>query len=146
VVRKMMVTLALSGMGVLVVTLPAAVAGATQHKSHHKPSHHKSHTPKAAAAGTLSGTWSGHYSGAFHGTFSLIWQQSGSTLGGTIKLSTPPVSLKINGTVAGNAIHFGTVGGVGVTYTGSVDGNGTSMSGTYQAGGGGGSWSATKSS
>jgi hypothetical protein len=129
--------------------LPASAA-VTHQKSHHKSTHHKSHKnkpkPKAATAGSLSGTWSGQYSGAFQGTFSLTWQQSGSTLSGTIKLSAPAISLGINGTVQNNAIHFGTVGGVGVTYTGSVTSNGSSMSGTYQTAGRSGSWSATKGS
>jgi hypothetical protein len=99
----------------------------------------------ASATADLSGTWSGQYSGAYQGTFTLTWQQSGSTLSGSIKLSAPAVTLNINGTVQGNAIRFGTVGSVGITYSGSVSGN--SMSGTYQAGTtGGGPWSATKSS
>ncbi len=137
--RKVMATLALSGAGVMFLAVPAATAGTTKHKSHHKTTNHK-----PAVASSLSGTWSGQYGGSFQGTFSLTWQQSGSSLNGTIKLSAPSVSLKINGTVQGGAIHFGTVGGVGVTYTGSVTSNGNSMSGTYQTAGGGGSWSATK--
>jgi hypothetical protein len=102
----------------------------------------------AAASGALSGTWSGHYSGAYQGTFTLTWQQSGSILSGSITLSTPPSTLNINGTVAGGAIRFGTVGSVGISYSGTASGN--SMSGTYQVQGGGsstgGPWSATKAS
>jgi hypothetical protein len=100
-------------------------------------------TPTAVTAGPLSGGWTGQYSGTFHGTFTLTWQQAGSGLDGTIVLSAPPQTLHITGNAAGNAITFGTVGGV--EYSGSVSGN--SMSGTYTVpnGGGGGTWSATKS-
>jgi len=103
----------------------------------------------ATASGGLSGTWSGKYGGAFSGTFTLTWQQSGSNLTGTIQLSAPAINLPINGTVQGGAIHFGTVGSVGVTYTGNV--SSSSMSGRYQVQTGksstsGGSWSATKTS
>jgi hypothetical protein len=98
----------------------------------------------AVATGGLSGTWSGQYSGASQGTFTLTWQQSGSNLSGTITLSDPAVTLPINGSVDGGAIRFGTVGSVGVTYSGSVSGN--SMSGTYQSETGNGPWSATKTS
>ena len=94
--------------------------------------------------GGLSGRWSGRYSGAYSGTFDLNWQQSGSTLSGTIKLSNPGSTEKINGTVNGSSIKFGTVGGPGITYSGSV--SGSSMSGSYQTPGGGGPWSATKAS
>jgi hypothetical protein len=98
----------------------------------------------SAATAGLSGTWSGQYSGVYQGTFTLMWQQAGSNLSGSIKLSLPPATVGINGTVQGNAIHFGTVGGSAVTYTGSVSGN--SMSGTYQAPTGNGTWSASKAS
>lgn len=105
----------------------------------------------AAVADTsgLSGTWSGQYSGAYQGTFVLTWHQSGSNLSGTIKLSAPSVTLPIHGTVQGNAIRFGTLGSVGIRYSGTVSGN--SMSGTYQVqapngGSVGGPWSASKSS
>jgi len=98
-----------------------------------------------AAAGPLSGTWSGRYSGAYHGTFTLHWTQSGSQLSGTIKLSTSPNSRpSIKGTVHGSTIRFGTVGSAAITYSGTVSGK--SMSGRYQTPGGGGSWSAHKTS
>jgi hypothetical protein len=100
--------------------------------------------PSPTAGGGLSGRWSGHYNGAYDGTFVLIWTQSGSNLSGTIKLSTPNVTLGIDGTVSGETIRFGTVGSVAITYSGSVSRN--SMSGQYQTPTGGGSWSATKSS
>jgi hypothetical protein len=101
-----------------------------------------SSTPSVATGG-VSGTWSGQYGGAYQGTFTLTWQQSGSNLSGTIKLSAPASSLGIHGTLSGGAIRFGTVGSVAITYSGSVSGN--SMSGTYQVNGStGGSWSATK--
>lgn len=106
-------------------------------------------TPATPAdTGGLSGTWSGQYGGAYQGTFILDWQQSGTSLSGTIKLSSPAQTLSINGIVEGGAIRFGTVGSTAITYTGSVSGN--SMSGTYkvQTGTGsvGGSWSAAKGS
>jgi hypothetical protein len=104
-------------------------------------------TPAAAASG-LSGTWSGQYSGAYQGTFTLNWQQSGQNLTGNIKLSAPPDTLSINGKVKGGTIRFGTVGSVGITYSGTV--SGSSMSGNYQVQSGngpvGGPWSAAKSS
>lgn len=107
-------------------------------------------TPTAAATPTpapaavdLSGGWSGTYSGPFNGSFTLTWNQSGSTLDGSIQLSSPPDTLHINGTVTGSAIGFGAVGVV--TYTGTV--SGSSMSGSYidVANGQSGTWSATKS-
>ena len=97
-----------------------------------------------AAHGPLSGTWSGKYGGAYRGTFTLRWTQSGSRLSGTIKLSNLTAKLPINGTVHGRTIRFGTVGSAAITYTGSLSGK--SMSGRYQTPGGGGSWSARKTS
>lgn len=98
----------------------------------------------SAATGELSGTWSGRYSGTFEGTFKLTWTQSGSKLSGTIDLSTAG-TLDINGVLTGNSISFGTVGSTAITYSGSVNGN--TMGGSYKvAGGGSGSWTATKSS
>jgi len=89
----------------------------------------------------LSGKWTGTYSGTFDGTFVLDWTQSGSTLNGTIKLSTAGTT-NVNGTVNGSSIKFGTVGGTAVHYTGSVAGG--SMSGSYSTSAGGGTWSAHK--
>ena len=97
------------------------------------------------SASGLSGTWSGKYSGAYHGTLRLQWTQSGSQLSGTIKLSTSPNSRpSIKGSVHGSTIRFGTVGSAAITYSGSVSGK--SMSGRYRTPGGGGSWSAHKTS
>jgi hypothetical protein len=96
-----------------------------------------------AALGPLSGTWSGKYGGAYRGTFTLRWTQSGSRLSGTIKLSNPSSTPRVTGTVRGGTIRFGTVSG-GITYSGSVSGK--SMSGSYKTPGGGGSWSAHKTS
>jgi hypothetical protein len=106
-------------------------------------------TAKPAATDTgLSGSWTGQYGGSFNGTFNLNWQQSGSNLTGTIQLSTPPMTLSINGALNGSTIRFGTVGGIGITYTGAV--SGSSMSGSYAVNAGkvaaGGPWSAKKSS
>jgi hypothetical protein len=103
----------------------------------------------APAPGALSGKWLGHYSGAYQGTFTLKWLQSQSKLGGTIHLSNPARgTLPIHGSVTGNVIRFGTVGSVGITYSGTVSGN--SMSGTYQIhtpqGSVGGPWNASRSS
>jgi hypothetical protein len=100
-----------------------------------------------AARDPLSGTWSGTYGGAYHGTFTLRWKQSGSRLNGTIKLSnanSAPGITSIKGSVHGTAIRFGTVGSAAITYSGSVSGK--SMAGSYQTPGGGGSWSAHKTS
>ena len=104
-------------------------------------------TSAAAQTGGLGGTWSGQYDGTFQGTFVLDWQQSGSSLSGTIKLSSDGTD-DVNGTVNGGTISFGTVGSQAITYSGSVSGD--SMSGTYKVqtpnGSVGGSWSATKGS
>src|SRR6476659_4695165 len=97
-----------------------------------------------AASTSLSGGWSGKYSGAYHGTFTLHWTQSGTKLNGTIRLSTSRGLLGLKGTVRGSSIQFGTVGGPGITYTGSASGR--SMSGRYQTPGGGGPWSAHRTS
>ena len=91
----------------------------------------------------LAGTWSGKYSGGYTGTFTIHWTQKGSKLTGTIKLSSPPGTFNINGSVHGSAINFGAVS-AGATYTGSVSDK--SMSGHYTAAPKGGSWSATKTS
>lgn len=101
-------------------------------------------TPPPAAAATVdvSGTWTGQYTGVYSGTFTLAWQQTGSDVNGSIKLSSPASTYGIHGTLSGSAIQFGAVGTV--AYTGTVSGN--TMSGSYQSlKGGGGSWSATKS-
>jgi hypothetical protein len=98
----------------------------------------------AAPAG-LSGKWSGQYGGSYSGTFILRWHQDGSKLSGTIRLSAPATTMPIHGTVNGCVIRFGTVGSVGITYSGSVSGN--SMSGSYQVASGngaGGHWSAAR--
>ena len=96
------------------------------------------------SASGLSGTWSGKYSGAYHGTFRLQWTQSGSQLSGTIKLSTVGSKLVLKGTVRSRVIRFGTVGSTAITYSGTVSGR--SMSGSYHTPGGGGSWSAHRTS
>ena len=98
-------------------------------------------TASASESG-LSGQWKGRYGGAYNGTFVLHWQQSGSSLGGKITISSPLSTLDVNGTLHGSAITFGTVGSLAITYTGTVAGS--SMSGSYRTPGGGGSWSASK--
>ena len=103
----------------------------------------------APSGPNLSGHWSGRYSGTFTGTFDLTWHQSGTSLAGTITISSlNDGGTAINGSVQGSSIRFGTVGSQAITYTGSV--TGSSMSGSWQiaAGGqshGGGSWSASRS-
>lgn len=102
-------------------------------------------TPATAAPATsgLSGSWSGEYGGAYSGTFVLNWTQSGSSLNGKITISAPPSTLKVNGTLTGSTIQFGTVGSLAITYSGSV--SGSTMSGSYTVGGAaGGSWKAKK--
>lgn len=106
-------------------------------------------TPKRASrsAAALSGSWHGQYGGAFHGTFTLTWRQSGGNLSGSIHLSDPADTLSLHGTVRGGVITFGTVGSLGITYSGTATAN--SMSGHYDVQGGngsaGGPWSATRS-
>ena len=94
-----------------------------------------------ASQSKLAGTWSGTYSGAYAGTFTLHWEQSGSGLTGSIRLSSPKGTYPITGSVRGTSIKFGAVG-AGATYTGSVSGR--SMSGRYKSGPRGGAWSAHK--
>ena len=102
-------------------------------------------TPSTVATDSgLSGTWSGNYSGANQGTFTLTWQESGSKLTGTIDISSPSATYDISGAVEGNSIRFGTLGAGAVTYSGSVSGD--TMSGTYQAPNGNGTWQAAKAS
>jgi serine/threonine-protein kinase len=121
---------------------PSTTAAAAASPSQSSPSQ-ASPTSTPTSASTLSGKWSGKYSGSYHGTFELSWRQSGSHLHGTITISTPSITLPINGTVNGTSITFGTVGSTAITYTGTVSGK--SMSGTYQVNGsGGGPWHAAK--
>jgi hypothetical protein len=125
-------------------TPPASTAPAASNPATAAPA-----ATTAPAATGLSGKWSGKYSGAYQGTFKLSWHQRGSKLRGTIGLSAPVDTLPINGTVKGDAIRFGTVGSVGIRYSGTV--SGSTMSGTYQVGGPsgpstGGPWSASKTS
>lgn len=94
-------------------------------------------TPRA----TLAGTWKGTYSGPYSGSFTLAWKQVRSKLTGSIKLSSPPGSYPISGSVHNGAITFGVVG-AGATYTGTWSGK--SMSGRYHTAAGNGSWSAHK--
>jgi hypothetical protein len=94
-----------------------------------------------SAQAKLAGKWKGHYSGAVSGSFTLHWTKSGSTLTGSITLSSPHGTYGITGSVKGRGIKFGAVG-VGATYKGTV--HGTSMSGTWSSPEGGGTWSAHK--
>jgi hypothetical protein len=105
------------------------------------PASSRSH---AAIQVKLGGTWKGHYSGAVSGHFTIHWKQTGSTLHGTIKLSSPSGKYAIDGGVRGKKIKFGALT-VGATYKGVLHGS-TGMSGTWSSGEGGGSWSAKKTS
>jgi hypothetical protein len=97
----------------------------------------------ASSKPQVAGTWSGQYSGAVSGTFTLHWTQTGSSLKGSITLSSPHGNYAISGSVHGHAISFGAVT-AGATYTGSVSGK--SMSGNWKSPIGGGTWSAHKTS
>lgn len=97
--------------------------------------------PPARSKVTIAGTWKGTYSGPYSGSFTLTWKQVRSKLTGSIKLSSPPGSYPISGSVHHGAITFGVVG-AGATYTGTWSGK--SMSGRYHTGAGNGSWSAHK--
>jgi opacity protein-like surface antigen len=99
----------------------------------------KSH---AAVQAKLGGKWKGTYSGAVSGHFTIHWTQTGTTLHGTIKLSTPSGKYAIDGGVRGKKIKFGALT-VGARYKGVLHGS-TRMSGTWTSASGGGSWSAHK--
>ncbi len=110
-----------------------ALAAARGSSVHHPPK------PKSK----LAGKWTGSYSGAVSGHFTIHWKQTGTTLHGTIKLSSPAGKYAIDGGVRGKKIKFGAVS-VGAKYKGTF--KGSSMSGTWTSPEGGGSWSASKSS
>jgi opacity protein-like surface antigen len=99
----------------------------------------RSHT---ALQAKLGGKWKGTYSGAVSGHFTIHWTQTGTTLHGTIKLSTPSGKYAIDGGVRGKKIKFGALT-VGARYKGVLHGS-TRMSGTWTSASGGGSWSAHK--
>jgi len=107
-----------------------ALAAATASSSH------------AATQSTLAGKWKGQYGGAVSGHFTIHWKQTGTTLHGTIKLSSPSGKYAIDGGVRGKKIKFGALT-VGAKYKGVLHGS-TKMSGTWTSGNGGGSWSAHK--
>ena len=96
----------------------------------------------AAIQVKLGGKWKGHYGGAVSGHFTIHWKQTGTTLHGTIKLSTPSGKYAIDGGVRGKKIKFGAVT-VGAKYKGKLHGS-KRMSGTWTSASGGGSWSAHK--
>ena len=97
----------------------------------------------AATGSKIAGKWKGHYSGAVSGHFTIHWKQTGSLLHGTIKLSNPSGTYALDGSVRNGKIKFGAVT-VGAKYKGKL--HGTTMSGTWTSGEGGGSWSAHKTS
>jgi hypothetical protein len=96
----------------------------------------------------LDGKWNGNWtanSNAGSGTFAVTFNQSGSSLDGTLSISVSCLDgAKVTGTVNGSSIDFGSVQGqCQVDYTGKV--NGDQMSGTYSASGvPGGTWKASK--
>jgi hypothetical protein len=99
-------------------------------------------SPQAATMSTLAGKWKGQYGGAVSGHFTIHWTQTGTTLHGTIKLSSPSGKYAIDGGVRGKKIKFGALT-VGAKYKGVLHGT-TRMSGTWTSGTGGGNWSAHK--
>lgn len=103
---------------------------------------HASTKSHAAIQLNLGGKWKGTYGGAVSGHFTIHWKQTGTTLHGTIKLSTPSGTYAIDGGVRGKKIKFGAVT-VGAKYHGKLHGT-TRMSGTWTSASGGGSWSAHK--
>lgn len=117
---------------VLALACAGTALGAARASSVHHPPKPKSQ---------LAGKWTGSYSGAVSGHFTIHWKQTGATLHGTIKLSTPSGKYGIAGSVKKGKIKFGAVS-VGAKYKGTF--KGTSMSGTWTSPEGGGSWSATK--
>lgn len=134
-----------SGSGSNSSSLPAGAASTVAAPISSAPPPVSSAAPgsSTAASGDLSGKWAGQYSGAFTGTFHLTWQQKGTTLSGTITLSTAG-TVPLNGHVNGSKISFGTVGSAAITYKGTVSGD--SMSGTYTvSGAAGGNWSGHRS-
>ena len=96
----------------------------------------------AAIQVKLGGKWKGTYGGAVSGHFTIRWKQTGTTLHGTINLSTPSGKYTIDGGVRGTKIKFGALT-VGATYKGVLHGS-SRMSGTWTSASGGGSWSAHK--
>ena len=136
-----------SGSPTTTTSAPPAAAAVTTTSA--APSPAATAAATTAAPSDLAGSWSGTYSGDYSGTFALNWQQSGSALTGTIKISSFGKSPEnIQGTVDGSNIKFGTVGAANaVTYTGSF--SGSSMSGSWKitasTGSAGGSWNASKS-
>jgi hypothetical protein len=119
--RPMLVALAIAG--------ALLAAGGTVTSSH------------AATSSKIAGKWKGHYSGAVSGHFTIHWKQTGSLLHGTIKLSNPSGTYALDGSVRNGKIKFGAVT-VGAKYKGKL--HGTTRSGTWTSGEGGGSWSAHK--
>jgi len=103
---------------------------------------HASSRSHAAIQVKLGGKWKGTYSGAVSGHFTIHWKQSGTTLHGTIKLSTPSGKYAIDGGVRGKKIKFGALT-VGARYKGVLHGT-KRMSGTWSSPTGGGSWKAHK--
>ena len=99
-------------------------------------------TSHTTTASTLAGKWKGQYGGAVSGHFTIHWKQTGTTLHGTIKLSSPSGKYAIDGGVRGKKIKFGALT-VGAKYKGVLHGT-TKMSGTWTSGTGGGNWSAHK--
>lgn len=103
---------------------------------------HASSRSHAAIQVNLGGKWKGTYGGAVSGHFTIHWKQTGTTLHGTIKLSTPSGKYAIDGGVRGKKIKFGALT-VGATYKGVLHGP-KRMSGTWTSASGGGSWNAHK--
>lgn len=98
-------------------------------------------------AATVTGTWSGTFSGS-GSPFTLSISQSGDAVTGNY--SEGGINGTVSGSVSGNSIQMTITlesGSVGL-FSGNLNEDRTSMNGTFSiisGGGGGGSWSATKS-
>ncbi len=105
-------------------------------------------TPEGDLSGVWSGTWtSTNPDDGSTGTFEIQWAQAGSALSGTITVNGTPclTTGAITGTLAGDAIEFGSIQGqFDVDFSGTVAGE--TMSGTYSTscGPAEGDWEAAK--
>lgn len=85
-------------------------------------------------AGNWHGTWASTTYAPSAGTWSAHFIQSGSTISGTVTISSRCVAQgTVHGTLTGTSITFGEVhnGTRTITFTGTVSLDGTRMHGTY---------------
>lgn len=106
-----------------------------------------------ASQNSLAGRWTGTFTStkfrATSGTFVVVFTQSGSHIGGTIKVTPSCVpDATVSGSRSGGVVSFGQVSGSGntVAFTGAVTPN--TMHGTYHSspgcGSDSGTWQATR--